>query len=824
MFPIGLIAVCFSAALYLIFSLLPLKYNDISFLTIFTHYLIAVIYGIYIISLKFYKKSKFSLDNTIYCLILFFISCFELNKSLNLFNSSVDWLNIYIIFSCLSLIAITIAPNLLKKYIGLVIFCLSASSILFLYYAIYLFPLYIISLPLLLVLGLSIHTYIPFALLLTTYIKIVQLIKENNNLNKYVMFGLLLPIILTASYVFTFNLKANHINKLYSESQINHSDKLPEWIYIAQKLDLDFFTTKVLKTSLLYDFSNGQFNWFDTPNRNLDEPKKHDPLVVISTFFTRDLQLDDDIKLKILRLNSHSRHKTQEKLWSGDNLEVKDITTNVELYPSLRIAYTEKEISIHNISSNSWRNQQEALFTFHLSPGSVATSLSLWINGVEEKAALTTKSKADSAYRQVVGVEARDPSVLHWQEGNTITVRVFPCTQEEDRKVKIGITSPLEIYDNRLIYNNIWFEGPPTYGAEERIKIKIMDSVKNLDLSNKFITKDNKTWTSSGRYQPNWKIEFDVLPILANSFSFAGYRYAVQELKQAKEKFEPSHIYLDLNSSWNLNEFESVLELFKGKKIYVSDNRFVNVKDHNRQYLFDKLTKLNFTLFPLYQLQNQKNTLIITKSTEIGPSMDDLKGSNFFETLKSGKFDKLYVFNIGKEQSQYFRTLAEFRTINYCLGSIYKLKSIVQNKEFAVLNTNPNEVEIDQANIKIIKDQYSNSKNTAPDHLKRLFDYNFILQQVGTNGLKTNYYNERLVRLAEEANVVTPFSSLIVLEKLEDYERFNIKKNLNGLQNATLKSDGAVPEPHEWILMIVIAAALIITIWLKKSVYFSISK
>jgi hypothetical protein len=51
--------------------------------------------------------------------------------------------------------------------------------------------------------------------------------------------------------------------------------------------------------------------------------------------------------------------------------------------------------------------------------------------------------------------------------------------------------------------------------------------------------------------------------------------------------------------------------------------------------------------------------------------------------------------------------------------------------------------------------------------------------------------------------VVSPVSSLIVLETKEDYERFGIKDKDNSLYNATKNSSGAVPEPHEWALIIV---------------------
>jgi XrtN system VIT domain protein len=93
--------------------------------------------------------------------------------------------------------------------------------------------------------------------------------------------------------------------------------------------------------------------------------------------------------------------------------------------------------------------------------------------------------------------------------------------------------------------------------------------------------------------------------------------------------------------------------------------------------------------------------------------------------------------------------------------------------------------------------------DNAPDHLARLFAYNSIMRQVGTNFFKDDFVNEKLVDEAATAYVVSPVSSLIVLETKEDYERFGIKDKDNSLHNASKNASGAVPEPHDWALIIV---------------------
>jgi hypothetical protein len=64
----------------------------------------------------------------------------------------------------------------------------------------------------------------------------------------------------------------------------------------------------------------------------------------------------------------------------------------------------------------------------------------------------------------------------------------------------------------------------------------------------------------------------------------------------------------------------------------------------------------------------------------------------------------------------------------------------------------------------------------APDHLLRLYAYNHILQQIGGHYFQKDYLVDSLVTEAARANVVTPISSLVVLETQADYQRFDIKK------------------------------------------------
>ena len=237
----------------------------------------------------------------------------------------------------------------------------------------------------------------------------------------------------------------------------------------SQLLKKDWVTDRALKAGLSYAEFDDVFNGFG--GGRLNERVKHDPLVVIASAFSDGISIPHASRIKILRYMFDARHQTERKLWSGDNLTTTDIVTNVQLFPEYRLAYTEKTFKIKNTKVQRWGRQQEALYTFYLPEGSVVTSASLWVFGEERPAYLTTKSKADSAYNAIVGRERRDPLLLHWQEGNRVTVRVFPCTPDEDRQFKIGVTTPLQKNGEQLHYENVDFEGPYWKRATESINV-----------------------------------------------------------------------------------------------------------------------------------------------------------------------------------------------------------------------------------------------------------------------------------------------------------------------------------------------------------------
>ncbi|TKC07313.1 XrtN system VIT domain-containing protein [Pedobacter frigoris] len=817
----GLLTILTSITVLMSFDYVNIERNAMP--CFFFCYGITVIYTITVFGRAFYihrwQLSKAKITYTTLMLILWFISAFALNKEMNVFDSSAIWLSVYICLSSTAVIASTLQDWLPSYIKPLLAFLLAAALVLFIYYAAYLFPLYAMSILAAIFIGLSLHTFIPLLLAIVTIIALLRLIKSTPKLKFAVLAGIVIPLMICAWFNYQWR-QVNETTGLIANLSTLKEDKLPVWVSVAQQLPKNFVTEKYLKADLVYTTPRENNNWFwgDPGGNSFDEPKKHDPLVMIASLLFGKTMLDDKDKISIIKSMYNSRHLAQNRLWSGDNLETINVVSNIMIYPEYRMAYTEKKLTIQNTNTRRWRNSEEAIYTFQLPEGAVVSSLSLWINGIEEKAHLTTKNKADSAYKTIVGVENRDPSVIHWQEGNTVSVRVFPCTTEENRKFKIGITSPLKKENETLTYQNADFSGPTFKNALEIVQVNFSSRPKELETDLK--PQKDGSYLLSRNYKDNWDLTFTSVPLSANTFSFGGSSYKLSSTSMMNTSFRPTAIYLDINSSWSQEEINTLWKEIKTSNVYAYTDKMLRLNNKNLKDTYEQLQKLNFSMFPFYEIKDPGNALVITKGTKTSPNLNDLSGSEFAKSTSAyfAKSTPFRLFMLSGDISPYLKTLKEFRTFRYQAGGLNTLTKQLKQHSFSESKENANTLMIGETEM-LIEKTADSSDNQAPDHLLRLFAYNDILKRVGQTYFEKDYVSEDLLKIADQAFIVSPVSSLIVLETQKDYERFNIERSKNSLQNASMKSSGAAPEPHEWLL-ILIASGVILYFGYKSS-YFS---
>ncbi len=769
----------------------------------------------------FWKKNKInSRKHTLILWSLWIVSCFALNRNVGVFNISADWLSIGVCISlitnCLYACEEQISHKLLR--FGLYFF-LTFSFVLWLYFSFYLIPLYPVSIIGMLLLGVAFHSYIPLFLSIT----LGRILYKKWSLEKKaISLSLISMLVAVLTFIFIYSVKTNEIKRLETMTLVSSTEqRVPMWVKIAQKMGDDWISERVLKSDLIYQqYTGDMFNSF-LPQFGLQDLLRHDPLVMLASAIVPKLNLSQEERIKILETRFDARHYTEERLWSGANLRVNDVITQTHIYPQYRLAYTEKTITIlNNGDSNRW-NTEEGLFTFFVPEGTAVTSLSLWINGKEEKGILTTQSKADSAYKTIVGIENRDPSVVHWQEGNRLVVRVFPCTPKENRRFKVGFTSPLlyEEKTKKLTYENIYFKGPKLENTDENVFIEFDKIPKNVDSSRDWTVFEGTKMEHEGMYKGDWNITFDAPKFATTSFAFQDKNYQISPIKEALESVVWKDIYLDIDKTWTSSDVERILNLAQNKNVRVWNDKWILLNKDNSESTIKELQKQEFSLIPVREIKEINTALLITKSKTNSPLLKDLSETDLMESFKKSEEQTPLRTFVFEDLSPYMKTLKELRIIRCEYGDFQELEGYLRDNKFIQNIENQSVVNIQNAQISI-KEIALTKVSDAPDHILRLFAYNRVMSNIGHTYFDKNTLEDSLLNTAVLGNVVTPISSLIVLETKADYERFDIKKNKNGLDNATHKKSGAVPEPHEWALILLVGCFLIFQFRKQKKKYF----
>jgi XrtN system VIT domain protein len=736
------------------------------------------------------------------------ISAYALNRTIPVFNVSTDWLVNYLLIYNLAIVLFALRKDRRPDSINFaLVFILATGMIFQLYETLYIGPIYAFGLAGFWFYGISLHAFIPLWFFWAGTRILWKFEKTSRRYRPVILAGLLLPLIMIGLFTIRWATLQRHITEdFHQQHQPLATHDLPAWVRASQDLPLDWISQRILKGDLVYKtFDPGNFGAFMGGNL-LNERRQHDPLVFIASVLVGDLAtIDQDSRLHLLRAMFDQRHQTEAKLWRGDNLKTTDIVTNVQLFPAYRLAYTEKTLKIRNqLSLEQFRTTQEVLYTFYLPEGSVVTSAVLWIEGEERPAYLTTKEKADSAYTRIVGYERRDPLLVHWQEGNRLSVRIFPCTPEEDRQFKIGITSPLRYTgDERLLYQNIDFVGPNWEKARESINV-VGSDLKDLESSLRLEHKADRH-TYEGRYRSDWMMTFPAPELSGDPFLFNGQAYTLIPQGEEEVPFRAGEIYLDINRNWSEKPLLNLWETIKAREVYVYTDRLVKVTTENHRRLFEELLDRHYGLFPLYEIRNPEQALVISAGGALTPTLDDLTGSHFAEKLNDFMAEghpPVRVFHLPGESSPYWKTLREIRSIDYTTGSWDDLQRQLATAVFPEQQEAEDRIAIPNARMQIRKAQAAEQNGAAPDHLMRLYVYNDLMRRIGQSYYSKDELAPELIAVAAEAHVLSPVSSLIVLETQEDYERFNIDKSKDSLENASIQEAGSVPEPHEWLLIL----------------------
>ncbi|QKZ12614.1 XrtN system VIT domain-containing protein [Spirosoma sp. KUDC1026] len=377
----------------------------------------------------------------------------------------------------------------------------------------------------------------------------------------------------------------------------------------------------------------------------------------------------------------------------------------------------------------------------------------------------------------------------------------------------------MRLDDGELVYQNPYFEGPDASSADELVKIDFTQSPVDLDSPWLFDRLTDNTLSHEGNYDPDWQLRFKAPPISSEPFVLDGHAYQLARFQPDSERFTPTDVYLDVNKAWKKDEFTTAFWTAKqqyNSRVWVFDDGLRQLDSASLDRTYEQLASQRFSLFPVYQIANPATALLITKGTLSSVALSDLKNSSFAERTRymGRQSAPIRTFSYGNQLSTYLKTLAELQVFNVTQGTTCTLiHDLAKTHQFPRQPNQSDQITLADAQVSIRKiplvvcpGESGQKAGIAPDHLARLFVYNHLLGQIGRNYFTDTHKTASLIAEAQQAHVVSPLSSLIVLETQQDYERFGIHKDKNGLDNATMKKDGAVPEPHEWAMLVMVAA------------------
>ncbi|RZM01037.1 MAG: XrtN system VIT domain-containing protein, partial [Pedobacter sp.] len=307
-----------------------------------------------------------------------------------------------------------------------------------------------------------------------------------------------------------------------------------------------------------------------------------------------------------------------------------------------------------------------------------------------------------------------------------------------------------------------------------------------------------------GAYRDYWEMVMDAPKSLsAESFQFKNKSYSFQRYQKQFQNRTFDSYYLDIHSGWERKEIESILLTLRDKTVFVEDEGLKRIDLNNQPVLLDKLLKRHFSLFPVYAIKAPAKSLLITKGNTATPVIGDVAETPFEINLRAfmQSHQKLATVEFGSEPSAYIKTLREYRVLDFEKADLSEFDKMIREESFPVNQENEKNLLLKDAEL-IVQESDAQSTGKAPDHLFRLFAYSRVMKAIGETGVTEVQEEDSIMNTASEAHIVTPVSSLIVLETQADYDRFQIHDKPDHLKNAAINQTGAAPEPHEWVLII----------------------
>lgn len=136
--------------------------------------------------------------------------------------------------------------------------------------------------------------------------------------------------------------------------------------------------------------------------------------------------------------------QTQLQKWNRQ-MQLKNCTINIKCGQFTATTFIEMEFY------NPYEQELEGLYQFQLKPGQAITAFQLELNGKYRDGTLEEKWKATNAYNRIVGKRI-DPALLTMDYKDHYSLRIYPVPPKGGRKITFTIQQLLMVEDNHLQY------------------------------------------------------------------------------------------------------------------------------------------------------------------------------------------------------------------------------------------------------------------------------------------------------------------------------------------------------------------------------------
>lgn len=733
-------------------------------------------------------------------LSLMYVACFLLNSGNGLFQEFTLLQSVWMVVTQITMLCIPMLEGLNKPRQKVLLFFTGLSTVFTIHMAVYLMPAYGFGLIGIILLGIGMLVFVP----LLSSIHFIRLLKKQNDVfskhKKWFWSGFYLPLVVALIFMIGYSSTQQKLNSALEEYTYAQST-LPRSLYLRQNINFSDIDKHFLDAN--YKIKKRDFVW-------RAGGKYHDPIALVSAATFGEINLSSSEMDFLFESLYEYQHENNPRFWSGIDLHTDLVNTTIDVFPEQRVAYIEKVIDVSCDCKEGWRTQQEAIYTFHLPEGGIGTSLSLWIDGREEKAALSTKGRTDSAYSSIVGRERRDPAIMKWQEGNRMVVNVFPVRHDLPRKFKVGFTVPIQTEQGISVLGDVYFQGPDISTGQENLRVEFHDGLSIEQIENSLnLSEKEGSFYKNGEINKPWVLSWKAPELSNESFCFSGNCYSLEPEQSHTIAFKPRQALMDINAFWTKDDFKKALEQCSelGTYIYNDQHHPKLINDQNWEQLFDRYSQRNFSIAAHMAVSNSgwapEETLVITKSNNESPNLHSLDYNRRQRSSASNRESPFFLFELSRKLSTHSKVYAESGLANAHFGAVEQLGEYLSKGQFPKPYVSNTSVDIPEGEMRIAKTiQGPQTSDPSKHHLMRLFNYGQLMKDLRPHYFDRDRVQESQIELAQNAHIVSPYSSLISLETEKDYERFKIQKPTSkSLGNSNLFNQGAVPEPHEWALI-----------------------